>query len=768
MMPLQMSAQCTADPASPTIISKPGGGVTTLSSDFYPLGDIWVSPANTLRVLADVFMCQDAHIYVQRGARLEVIGGSIQGIDGFAWRGIELWGRSDTPHPSMSTQDIINGSYPSGNPIQANNEHGVVVFTKNAVLRDAFNGISTKSSFQGGHTGGIIIAKDATFLNNRRTVEFLSFQFENISAFEECQFQFTSGGLSTVGNFKIFVTMWDVHGVLFINENQFSYAGGASGFDYYAAQYQGPTSIYSINSDYTVTDNTFIAMRRSIHAQNTMVTSGDIQIDGNDFYEEFHEGGCILLQGVENSSILNNKFLLDDLTINGIYNYGLFLDQCDGYRVEGNNASNVGDFDPLANVGILVNFTGFGANEIYRNGHGFFDVTKGIVTQQQNSQLQIRCNDLEQVVDYNIAGLGAPLNMSQFQGDCNSGVPAGNTFNANATPDKNIFIEQAISSAVLYRHHSNDPYTPHHRTGPQSVVINEDCFIMSNNTTCPDRTIENPCPTFPFCRVQEISSYNQGIAQLEIDKTQETPNSPEYISLGNQIAYVSLQRDLVYNQMIREGMQLGQLMAVITELEQLSNHRIVEQKLIPLYLAAKDYTKTSQALTSFVPQNSSEILFKDYYSTLYDIHSVGRDYTQMTIQEENMIRSIASSTTTPLARKAQNILTFAFDEYYPETYLPFPSNRNKQAMAEAATSLITVFPNPSDAQLSIRLSSSIEWQKPQIVLFDIHGRKLDTYAIANIVEDFLIDTSELPRGIYWINVLDEDVIKVQQKIIIAH
>ncbi len=774
----QVVGGCDFDPFSPTILTVSNFGDEILWTGVQsPSGDVFIEGGTVLRITGTVIMCRDARVIVKRGAKLIIDGGEIRGSNAFlgpfslpiraSWAGIEVRGNSALSHPSLGA--ITSGNYPANLT-----DHGVVWMHNNGIIEDAANGITTKrreynpvsdtwTTSITGWTGGIIIAQNATFLNNRRSVEFLSYAPNNISVFDNCTFDFNSG---IEHQFKAYVTMWDVHDVTFENQTLFIYNGNGN-VSAYAAQYEGPIGIYSINADYTVENNAFIDLQRGIHTQNTMVTSGDLILEDNVF-EEDGLGGGILLQGTENVSILNNAFILDDLTQNGTYNYGLFLDQCDGYRVEGNNADNGGIANPLANVGILVNLTGNSANEIYRNGHGGFAITNGIITQQQNTQLQIRCNDLEEVVEYNIAGLGAPFTMSQLQGDCSSGIPAGNTFNSTASPNRNIFIEQPIAQAVRYRHHSNDPYVPHFRTGPQSVVINEDCLEDSNSSTCPNRTIEDPCATFPFCRVQEITNYNQSITQLEINKTQETPGSPEYIALENQIAYVSLQRDLVYNQMIREGMQLNQLAAVMAELEQLNSHRVVEMKLIPLYLAVKDYTKTNQALTNFTPQNNDETLFKNYYSTLYDIHSTGREYAQMTTQEENTVRSIAATLTNPLARKAQNILTFAFNEHYPETYLPLPNNSSKQAAIQPNVPLAIVFPNPSNERLTIRLSATMEWQQPQIVLFDIHGRKLKTYTISDATEDFFILTSELPAGVYWINVLDKDIVQAQQKIVIAH
>lgn len=769
MIPLQISAQCTANPSSPTIVNNPGG-VVTWSTNTAPAGDVYIESATTLRVLADVSMCQNARIYVKRGARLEINGATIRGFEGFPWNGIDLWGNSNLAHPNMSSQDIINGNYPSTNPIQAANQHGVIVMTNGAALEDAFNAITTKNSNQGGHTGGIIIAQNAGFINNRRSVEFLSFGFDNVSSFDNCRFEYN--GEPVADPFKAFVTMWDVHRVSFINQTSFSY-GGNGNVSFYTSQFQGPIDIYSLDADYTVENNAFLDLRRGIHAQNTMVTSGDISIE-NSIFQEQEVGGGILFQGVENSSILNNSFVLDNVTLAGTYNYGLYLDQCDAYRVEGNNASNVGATSPLANVGVLVNLTGDGANEIYRNGHGFFSITNGIITQNQNSRLQLRCNDLEEVIDQNIAGLGsigsglgAPFTMAQLQGDCNAGTPAGNTFNPSASGQQHIYIENAISQAVRYRHHSNNPYVPIHRTQPQVVVINEDCFFDSNAATCPDRTIEYPCSTFPFCRVQEADGINQNITQLEIDRGQETPDSPAYIDLTNQIAYSSLQRDLVYNKMVREGMQLGQLAAVITELEQLTSLRFIEQKLIPLYLAVKDYTKLSQALANFVPQNSDETLFKDYYSTISTIHSSGRTCAQMTPQEETVIRNTAATTTHPLARKAQNILTFFLGEYYPETYL-FIANESNKGSIEYKEPLINIFPNPTKEQFNVQLSESTMWGKVELHLIDFQGRIINTYSISDYKSNFSIPTSKLSTGIYWLNVLNNGEIKAQQKVMIVH
>lgn len=194
-----------------------------------------IKSGDTLTVTDTLFMPNEGEINVEEGASLIVDGGVIKNQCGRMWQGIYVWGNSDKSQLGPSIPDLYDGQSPY---------HGQVILTNGATIANAVNGVSTSkltadgSDYDWDHTGGgIIKATDARFINNRRSVEFLSFhnppmymssgaiannEPNNISEFKDCQFLITDdpglklGSDTTKAYFrKSMVSLWDVKGVDF-------------------------------------------------------------------------------------------------------------------------------------------------------------------------------------------------------------------------------------------------------------------------------------------------------------------------------------------------------------------------------------------------------------------------------------------------------------------------------------------------------------------------------------------------------------------------
>jgi len=147
-------------------------------------------------------------IIVEPGSKLILNNTKITNLEqcGTMWQGIEVWGNKDL------------SQYPESN-------QGVIELKNGATIENARCAITTcqkDTNILWAYTGGIIHAKDANFINNRKAIEFLSYhnifndrEIDNSSYFYNCTFE-TNAQLSDPGTLpETFVSLYNVKGVKF-------------------------------------------------------------------------------------------------------------------------------------------------------------------------------------------------------------------------------------------------------------------------------------------------------------------------------------------------------------------------------------------------------------------------------------------------------------------------------------------------------------------------------------------------------------------------
>ncbi|NTV27380.1 MAG: hypothetical protein HGA93_01685, partial [Methanothrix sp.] len=170
---------------------------STLTGGGMSLCGFIVKPGKTFTVKGMLTMGQNAKIVVERGAKLIVDGGTITGLPGFTWQGIEVWGDS-------SKTQANNGIY-----------QGIAKFVNYSVVENAKVGAVTiriDGAPNYAYTGGIIQATDATFRNCTYGVVFYKYEnrnplnnkpLNNASAFTRVIFETNNNyvGTDTIRNF---------------------------------------------------------------------------------------------------------------------------------------------------------------------------------------------------------------------------------------------------------------------------------------------------------------------------------------------------------------------------------------------------------------------------------------------------------------------------------------------------------------------------------------------------------------------------------------
>lgn len=311
--------------------------------------------------------------------------------------------------------------------------------------------------------GGMIVATDAIFLNNRRDVALVSYynsggQYNGRyhAVFTDCQFLRDQ-------NFKAnamlpSITMWDVEGVQFYNcnfentnQDAFEHAGGG---------------ISTIDASYKLHENPtgmgcrFYRYAEAIRSENISKPQAQfpITIVGTYFYRNIH---AIYLKNTQFAKIAYNDFM-----VNKNYNYspigggfqssayGLYLDGSSLFEVYDNTLETEGWSNPSA--GIVIKDAGGSAHQLYHNTLDKFEVGLEAIGINQNSSdpaigLTFKCNDLG-YTDPNGTDIYTQGPVASAQGN-QSNLP--NNLFSPSTAGISFFNGQA--SSIVYPYGQGEP-----------------------------------------------------------------------------------------------------------------------------------------------------------------------------------------------------------------------------------------------------------------------------------------------------------------------
>lgn len=201
---------------TPLVCEEPVAGLTkdinqsqTFSAIELSNCDIKVHPGATLTITGTLKMGANRKIMVEAGGKIVLDGGKITSLTNCSlnphemWQGIELWG--------------------DGTQIQTANLQGVIHVLNGGTIENAHEAISVYNTGIYGQHGGMVFCDGANFINNRRSVSFLSYNKWNVSYFKNCKFEVNDDYLPG-DPFFAHVTMWDVKGIEFLGCKFFNYS----------------------------------------------------------------------------------------------------------------------------------------------------------------------------------------------------------------------------------------------------------------------------------------------------------------------------------------------------------------------------------------------------------------------------------------------------------------------------------------------------------------------------------------------------------------
>jgi hypothetical protein len=556
---------------SPGVNNNPFGSA---SGEVYIDGDLTI-PAGTNVQMNDMifYFTPGSKLIVERGdannsgARLTLVRSTLTVDDtcftDAMWNGVQVQGyANENQFPSSSTKQGWFRMYNNSRV-----EHAYI-----GAATTIYQSQSTypfkPGSFDYTATGGIVEVSNSTFFNNRQDIYFYSYLApngqDNRGRAINTRF-ITDGALNDPTTFPFgHVTIIANVGInLFAND----YINETP--DLYAFNEQG-YGVVSINSQFKV----------KASCPNIISVGGQCNnFDRSEFRNLYY--GIVSLSSVsgrkttiDRSLFINNYFGaylsnndFAEVTRNDfeVYRsaapnetfetYGLYLAGCDGYLVEENTFTEFDDPSVSVNgntYGVIVNNSGTGDNEIYRNE--FFDIKIGGQSQRINSELydpsspypnnvglRWKCNTFTN--DIFEADLAITSGRIAFQqGYCTSPSfdpliavqsPAGNRFSMSTFTAENDIAANTGVLPFTYSHHADAVTTP---TNFNINTVNPNsCFNASNqvffdpNKSCPSEIIElGPIGVLPLLP----------LLKSRLDSIKEVITSKEELIDDNQTAFL--------------------------------------------------------------------------------------------------------------------------------------------------------------------------------------------------------------------------------------
>ncbi|MEM7375105.1 MAG: T9SS type A sorting domain-containing protein [Bacteroidota bacterium] len=735
-------------------------------------GNLRIESGAVLTLTGTLNMPVNGRILVERGGKLVIDGGVITNRCGKTWYGIEVYGDPTKVHPSHG--GVL--SIPPPPLPQLHPNHGAIILKNGALLEHAQNAVTlvrkTPSYNDLSNSGGIIIASQSTFRNNRRSIEFMQFRptsaggssDDNVSLISDCLFEHTPETQIPHDNIAPFITLWNTEGVE-IKGNTFQNTDPGS----FANEERG-IGIYSIDAGYTVgafctstaqnptppvptcvqyQGNVFQNLHIGVQPTSSMALADPITIDRNQFDNNNYGSYLVGLH----SNILYSRNIH---TTHTTPSTGSLLSFSTGTAFSGSNgfifSENSYHYGGIGfGLGAISNESGTTNHEAYLNS--FEDLAMGFLAFEDNSGLQVKCNDFSSIAYYNIYNDGTNL---PNQGFCQNIVsapdyfsaPAGNRINDGlciSTSMDHLFVDNTLTG-FDYSHHTGTDYTP------QCVSSNVALFPCTSPHTA------ESCPS----KLEELNEGDNPITQLIQYLNQELatePSEPAYLS------YLNTQRDIATQRLLFHYAYQDNPIQAISHLQS-DTSMFAKSMVIPYLIQQGDHTAATELLNQFPRLTDEQNAFYDLHTWINTISSEGRTYFDMTSEEEASLRQIAG-TETPYAYNALAILRLVFDEEIPLDFeIPDPEQARRADLTVNKEHFFSMYPNPAKGKLVIECMLHEQESSTKVQLLDLFGHELLSEKLDDPEETQYIDILSYPSGMYIVQLIVKGKIVQSEKLII--
>jgi len=501
--------------------NNPLGVNNNLTSPIYVKDNLTIKSGTNISINNMEFhFAPNAQLIIEDGARLQIRNSILTADDrcdtNAMWHGVEVWGKGvigfqeDVCGKLLGVNSTITNAYEA----TANYRHKIA------------NSKPIIGSEVPGSVGGIIQLTKVTLLNNQYDVYMEPYQNvvvlggnsyypDDKTFFNDCNFITTSRLKNPNVLLEHHTVLNQVNGIKFLG-CKFNNSAPLGTYTYN----ERGTGIRTYNSKFTVTNfnsitSQFTNLYRGVNAEswNTVKTA---RITNTNFYNIWRG---VYLKGMNLANVSDNTFDVgENLPLFPLLHpkhvsYGLYLDNCTGYKVAYNAFTT--SFNGYLGTGI--NNSGTAANLIYKNN--FSNLTVGTQAQKVNGDekasnfqkgLAFKCNKYNNTKDYDI--LVSSGSVQAYQGFCNQvKSPANNQFSYTAQSG-DYWLENAPETTIqsTYRY---SPFTTGYNLEPRQGYFN---FLNTAEQECFNLTTFNEGQSCPVLPSYDLLTLKQLKTQKEI------------------------------------------------------------------------------------------------------------------------------------------------------------------------------------------------------------------------------------------------------------
>lgn len=384
----------------------------TATQPYRLCGDLWVGPDSDLTMWDDIYVPEDAKIYIKPTGMLTMDGCTFDKLpetDRGMWQGVQVWGNKNLDQGSH------NRKY----------KQGYLEMKNGATISNAIVGVDLWDPWDYQTTGGIIKATDANFINNAKGVrieEYLYYYPDNNpatgtelnynSSFTRCRFE-VNGDFIGTEPFYEHVKLSKVKGITF-NGCEFILRNPNSHVATWAKGLLAHDASFSINSNYdlhsnlirqTVFDGLYMGVE-ALGDGSSPITTRSFSIKNTDFTNN----DCgVFARATGYPTVINCNFAVgrgDSDCAMGIYAEGI-----NDFAIE-NNHFEPAQTCPDDSFGIVVKDSNTSETQIYQND--FESLYCGNLAIGENrvgdNGLEYRCNqNTLNVIDFYVKEGNNPL-----------------------------------------------------------------------------------------------------------------------------------------------------------------------------------------------------------------------------------------------------------------------------------------------------------------------------------------------------------------------
>lgn len=529
------------------------------------------------------------------------------------WNGVDVMG-------SVNGQQTGAGKFIANNSLIEHSYWAVHNFkTQAGVLAEEYGP---------GYRGGVIQATNTTFRNNHRAMVFFDFQNKNAlgNAIDD-QSRFTN---------CIFVTDDQLNKPSLTPTVIMAHLFGVQSVNFYGCDFKNTASLATIpyldrglgigadNCLLTVTSrvvpgsltpdrSSFTDLLRGIEAYSSLGSARTTKVVNTDFNNNWRG---IYLKTNNLAIITSNYFDVGEFASPTIGSYGLYLDNCDKYKVENNNFNSIPTHSGY--VGLYVQNSGTGNNEIYRNNFNNLLIgtqtagINGALGEGGGTGLEFRCNTYT-----NIYGMDIVISNNRIKpthGNCVTMFGPSNNQFSRTTLYGDFYQNNSVTSHVTYQYSQPNSFT----IDPiQFNTINTfptvcSAYVFDPTTSCPVRLTKGQ-----FLLKDEYAAAKQQVvtltAQIDEGNTKGLLAIVQTQSPGNVLnalieasPYLSDEVLLAY---LATNPPNGNLQQVLTENSPLSEQVMAAVQKLNLPKGIKTIVNNVQTGTSAMQELQTEIAY---------------------------------------------------------------------------------------------------------------------------------------------------------------